>query len=214
MSEVLSNETPEAPPADLATATVPPGGVEAVVEGSAETAPATVDAKRFNGLMSAHQTALDALKVERDARIALEARLQEENKPVPETDQNEVALLRRELAEQRAESARAAALAKYPEAAPFADLIQGNTAAEVEGVAAAIAQRIKALNPTAPVDETEVVVPVVEVPAPVVVPVITGGAIAPGEPSRHEELQEALKKGDWNGFWAAKTTPSEAANLA
>lgn len=226
LSEVLSTEAPESTPAVPATAGPAPGDEEVVVDGSAgEAAAKTVDAARFNGLMSAHQKALDALAEERAARIALEARTQEEKSIVSDTDNNEVALLRQELADQRMATSRAAALAKYPDAAPFADLIVGGSASEIESVAKAISERVATVKAgLVPAPEVEASTETVETApvgtaagttAPAPVPMVTGGTTAPGEPtSRTEQLQAALQTGSWDGFWAAKTTPAEASNLA
>lgn len=215
--------TPEAPETSEAVTTPP--DVEAAEGGSAGAAGTNmVEAERFNGLMSAHQRALRSLEEERNARIALETQLQEEKNTVTDTASDEVALLRQELAAQRLETAKANALARYPDAVPFADLIQGSNADEIEAVAAAIATRMAAVKenlvPTPEGEVTEDTEPEGEV-APTTAPVVAapvvvaGGTTPPGEPtSRDELLQEAIANKDWGAFWAAKTGPADAHNLA
>jgi hypothetical protein len=217
MSDTLIPETPE-----TSLVAEAPGDAEAVAEESAGAAAANmVEAERFNGLMSAHQRALKALEDERNARIALETRYQQEE-TTDVTDDNaalaEVRELRAELAEQRLATAKAEALARHPGALPFADLIQGGTAAEIEGVAAAIAERMAAVlgGTTTPIPDAEADAEADEDEevAPVVVSV-PGGATPPGAPiDQSEALKAALASGDWNAYWAAKSTPEATHNLA
>lgn len=217
MSEALSPEAPETDSvAPSVEATAPEDGT-AVADGSAgEAETKMVEADRFNGLMSSHQRALADLAAER-ARVAeLEARItsQEENPEVAD----EAILARLDQMEERAqraerEAALSRALAQYPDAAPFADLIVAQDAADIESVAAAIAERAATLK--APAEVTEPVVdgePVVTEPV-VEAPVIGGGHQAPGEPSTNEALSAALEAGDWNAYWKAKTGPAAQANL-
>jgi hypothetical protein len=235
MSDALSSPAPETEPAVLATASPAPGDATAVDEGSAGGASTeTVDAKRFNGLMSAHQRALEALASERDQRIALESRLQDkEQHQTVTTEDNatltEVQALRQELAAQRVATAKAQALAEFPDAAPFADLIVGNDAEQIRSVAAAIAQRMvsvkESLGVTAQTTtetEASTAPAVLETadPAPIV-PVIAGGSTAPGAPTNGELLEAALSgqgmKSDqdrWDAFFTAKIPVDAQQNLA
>jgi hypothetical protein len=225
MSETLTDPTPGADAAAIA-----PADVTAADAGSVGAAPTPmVEAERFNGLMSAHQRALSELAAERERRIALETQQQETNTIMPDNDAvlDEVKTLRQELAEQRIATARAEAIARHPEAAPFADMITGKTAAEVEQVAATIAQRVSALgltstdprpttDPETTPDPTPAPAAVVPTAQPVVTaPVFPGGTTAPSQPqSQAEQLHEALNSGSWDKFWAAKFTAEEQHNLA
>lgn len=225
MSETLSTEAPETDNAGAATATQPPVDDSAVVEGSA-TQTETVDAKRFNGLMAAHQEALTALASEREARMAAEARI-EGNTPVT-AESNEtleqVAALRKELAEQRLETQKAEILSRYPDAVPFADVISGSNASEIEALASAIAERAQALKAPAGSEteateetSTEAATTAATTVAGSVTtaPVLSGGQTPPAEPVDRATLrQEALAEGSWDKFWQSASGPDVTQGLA
>lgn len=224
MSEALTD--PIAPETDSAEPSVEdpsPGNGTAVAEGSVgEAETKTVEAARFNGLMSAHQRILSELETERAARAELEARINSQEETPEVAD--EAILSRLDAMEERAVKAeRKAALAevltKYPDAAPFADLIVGSNVEDIENVAAAVSERAQALKGPG------------TVPAPVVegegstatdggdaadvaeAPVIGGGHSAPSEPSTNEAVQAALENGSWSEYWKAKSGTVAQANL-
>lgn len=231
MSDDTEVVAPEADPAVLDTSPAAPGDGTAVDTESAELR------KRFNGLMAKHQSALDALVQEREQRLAAEARLQEGQNTVSETDNatlSEVQALRAELAESRLAAAKSEALRKYPDAAPMADLIAGNTVQEIEQVTRAFAERIATLKPPpelqndgTPAGEqtppAPAVAPVV-VPGSVTAPMVSGGDAPPGVPvTPADALAEAKRiawnvKPDsqeaWNLFFESTVTPDAAAGLA
>jgi hypothetical protein len=218
MSETLTPETPGPDSAASPVGDSAPGDGTAVESGSVGAETEMVEAKRFNGLMSAHQKALADLESERTMRTALEARLnqQEETAQVTETNDatlSEIQQLRKDLQDERLKAARATALERYPDAKPFADLIVGDTPEDIENVAAAIATRFQAIVAPAATaaTTTEVETPITET-APAA-PVVGGGGTAPVEASNAEKVKEALEKKDWGAFWAAKTN-SDVSTLA
>lgn len=157
MSDVL---TPEAP-VDAETVLSALPAPDAVDGGSAEgTAPAVVPAERFNGLMSKYQsekseweTKVAALTSDLQSLTATqqEMPMSDEVSELKETVQTLTSI----ILSDREEAARAKVLDEYPEAAPFADLIVGNNAAEMKQVAAVIAERVKGIvGASAPVGET------------------------------------------------------------
>lgn len=223
MSLELTSDAPETDSAAPSVEVTAPEDGMAVLDGSAGTAPAkTVDANRFNGLMAAHQRTLAELDVARAERADLEARINS-TEEIPEVA-DEAILDRLDKMEARAvraerETALGRALAKYPDAAPFADLIVGSNPEDIENVAAAIAERAATLKGTgspAPVEEGQDATftndaPVVETPE---APVIGGGGVAsPVEPSTTEAVQAALDKNSWSDYWTAKSGPAAQANL-
>lgn len=217
MSDALTPEAPELEAVTPAVAESAPVDGTAVASGSAGTATAkTVEAERFNGLMSSHQKVLTELAQERELRATLEARLTQQETPQVADSAEDIAALRAELREERLDRAKAEALAKYPAAAPLADLIIGNTAKEIEDVTAAIATRLQAIIPAATetvVEETEEA-PAAEAVA--VAPVVAGGGSTPPavDENATAKRQEALAKGDWNGFWEAGAGQVATANLS
>lgn len=223
MSEALTPEAPETDSIAPSVEVTAPEDGTAVADGSAGGAAAkTVDASRFNGLMSAHQRTLADLESERARNAALEARINSQEE-IPEVADDAI-LARLDQMEERAqraerEAALSRALAQYPDAAPFADLIVGSNAEDIENVAAAIAERAATLKGTgiapAPVVEggDPVITPTTEPPVQEDAPVIGGGHSAPGEPSAIEAVSAALSKGDWAAYWQAKSGPAAQANL-
>lgn len=226
------SEQPEvvAPEADLAVPeTVPdaPGDAEAVDTESAELR------KRFNGLMAAHQRALDALTSERDARLQAEARLQEGQTQVSDIDNEtltEVQALRQELRESKLAAARAEALRQYPDAEPFGDLLDGNTPSDILNLARAYAERAARIKGSAATEpEPEAEEPVIPAPAQqvtpgsVTVPMAMGGNESPGilvtpADALAEARKIAIRKPEsqdaWDAFFASTVTPDAAAGLA
>ena len=224
MSDALTPEAPE-PQTEVPSVEDPaPVDGTAVASGSAGTADTKmVEAERFNGLMSTFQRTKSELETERQLRVALEARLIQQEIPQVADSAEEVAALRAELQEERLERAKVAALAKYPAATPLADLIMGTTAREIEDVTAAIATRLQALIPTATeavaaaeVETTEqVTAPEGEAASAAVAPVVAGGGAAPAaDENATAKRQEALANGDWNAFWEAGAGQIATANLS
>lgn len=207
MSDALAQDTPVPEPAAEAP------GSQPAVESESAGAVATVPADRFNGLMSKYQSD----KAEWDSKLAsMQAELQtlrDKQETIQPVDNSELEAKLEQvtsmLLEERAGSAREKALAKYPEAAPFADMIVGDSAEEVMGVAAAIAERVKSIVPATatdvPVAEPEV--PATEPEAEVEPPMPEFGAGASGGAAFSPESQalvdakeEAIQKGDFDGF--------------
>lgn len=195
----------------------------AVDDASGQGSEKFVPAARFNGLQSKLQSTLTELSQEREAREALEARfadlesqltpsLEQEEKhdiPMSETESSQVAALTEQvqaltamLMEQQGQSVKESILAEFPEVAPFADLINADSAEGYREVAQTLSERIKAATGTdasASADDASSE----EVAAP---PVGGGGpgAVDDGTPDTDEKASEALSKGDFLGFLAAK----------
>lgn len=214
MSEALTPEAPELDSEVPAVADQAPEDSTAVESGSAGATADTVEASRFNGLMSAHQKALAELATERTQRAALEARLTQQEETPQVTDSNDalaaqVESLRNELQTERLAGVKARVLEQYPEAKPLADLIVGSTPEEIESVAAAIAERLQAIvAPPAEVVTTDegVTPPEPVITAPVVhAPVVVGGTAPPAIPGQEERVAAALQEKSWDKFWAAKS---------
>lgn len=156
---------------------------------------------------------------EAQARLAeLEAQLAKKPEPqeMPVTDVsgleakvNDLATL---LLEQQMENARFKALEEFPEAKPFADLINASTPTEIRQVAEAIAQRIRVAGGTeaeaqaaagAAAEAAEAAAEEAAPEAPEV-PVVAGGATYDSQALPSEAVQEAIAKKDFAGFLAAK----------
>lgn len=216
MSDALTPASPESPAGTPSVEDTVPAVVEEVVVGSAgEAATQTVDAERFNGLMSSHQKALADLRAMQAEKAALEARLVQQETPVVTEANEEVQMLREELKQSRLDQAKADALRDFPGAKPLADMIVGSTAAEIRDVAAAIEKRLADLIPTPVVEADPTVVveapPAVETTPVVEAPVVAGGATPPsGEVADTALRSEALAEGSWDKFWQSASSPSAA----
>lgn len=225
MSEALTPASPVTEPEVPAVAELTPGDGTAVEGGSAGATTETVEASRFNGLMSAHQKSLSELEAERTKVAALEARLTQQEELPNVTDSNELAVevqnLRRELQTERLAAVKARVLEQYPEAKVLADLIVGDTPEQIESVAAAIAQRLQTLvpAPAATPTEAEAAAAAAEaataaaVSAAAVAPVVVGGVTPPAQAGTEERVAAALAEKSWDKFWAAKTE-SDVSTLA
>lgn len=182
----------------------------------------SVPADRFNGLMGRFNRTQNELSAAQ-ARIAeLEARLvappsqEPKESPVADTSQLEaqVSALSEMLMQERLENARKSVLEKYPEAAPFADLITADTPAGMEQVAQAIAERAKAAGlggttttTTEPPASADLVPPSgadLEAPEAPPAPVVAGGTTFDSGAPTAEQVQDAIKRRDFAGFLAAK----------
>lgn len=216
MSDAL---TPDALGEEAAVAETAPAPLPAVESDSAGGVN-SVPAERFNGLMSTYQREksqwendLAAMKSELES-----LRDNKENSSVSETNDlheelSELRSLVGRLVQTNVKSERDQVLDKYPEAKPFADLILGETAEEIEQVASAIAERVKLLGDVAPVatDETvepqtaaEVSAPATTAPPAPVAPEQGGAAAATGAVAVETKKQEALANKDFNAFIEAQ----------
>lgn len=219
MSDALPDNALDSEPAAPA-----PGDGTAVGNGSVG-GEDVVPAIRFNGLMSKYQSE----KSEWDTtRAAFEAELvslrnREEEPVVDDGLRDEVQLLRTELASERLNTARERAIEKYPNAAPLADLIVGNSKQEIEEAAQAIHQRLELLLKTEPVTtgeqddtggtgDTESVVTGSSEDEPEA-PVIGSPAGTPDASVLSQEKATALASGDLTGFIRAQRELS-VSNLA
>lgn len=207
--------THDAPESDSAAIEAPVDGQAAPV-GSVDSTD-VIPKERFNGLMSkynADRSAWDAEKMALLNELDM-ARSQkvEENNMADEQVLSEIQALRAELASQKLETARAEAVAKYPAAAPLADLIVGNTPQEIEAMAAELSNRLSVL---VPVGETAAQPVEAEVPSsenvgsepaagtPVTeVPTIGGAAAFQSEVAIDEAIGQALEAKDFSAFLRA-----------
>lgn len=177
--------------------------------------------ERFNGLMSKYQSEKSNWETTKEALLdeidALRSAKKEEVSEVSDDGmRDEIQALRAELAAQRLETARAEALAKYPEAAPLADLIIGGTPAEIEQMTAEIANRLSGLASvpvTAEASEAEAAAEVSSVPVeetPVTEAPTLGGASAfQSEVPIDEAIGAALEAKDFSAFIAAAARRAE-----
>jgi hypothetical protein len=130
---------------------------------------------------------------------------------------DELQALRAELAAQKLETARAEAIAQYPEAAPLADLIVGNSPKEIHAMAAEIANRLSGISGAneapAPAEEAEVAAEVSSAPvaeAPVSeVPTICGASAFQSDVPIDEAIGAALEAKDFSAFIAAASRRAE-----
>ena len=192
-------------------------GSEVAEESVTETAPPdVVSADRFNGLMSTFNKTQDELKTARERAAELEARLAAIEAPegnrttVSEAPELEARIdaLTSMLLEERMETARQAAIRDYPEAAPLADLIVGNTPEDIREMARTIASRMPKATPEADSSTGEAdTEPTEDAPEGVdepEVPVLGGGAAYSGEPNIDERVAEAIQKRSFSDLIAAK----------
>jgi len=235
----LSEDT-LSPPAPTEVSTAPEsvdsfdalGDGSPVVEASGQEGEKLIPAARFNGLMSKFNQTHDELARERQAREALEQRLQalettQFNEPQAEVDVSDVAELQEQvsalsqlLMEERLEAAKAKALAEFPEAAAFADLIQASDPREYRAMAEEVANRIKGSvsaegsDPTPPTPVTSSTP--VEPPVNPDVPVGSGGpGLVPEAPAGTAEdaYQAALKNRDFHALIKAKEAMAASGSL-
>lgn len=210
-TDALSPEAAAPPEGDGA----PAEGVT-VDSGSAGQAD-TVPAERFNGLMAAFQKQKD----EDAAKIAAyEAELASRNKQETEepvvTDTTGVAELTAEVnrltqlvqglaVKDDFKAARDTVATEYPEVAPFADLVVGETPEEILDVARTIAERIRLAGDGAvPAPAADDPAPAGD-PAPAAgnepsAPVTPGAAVADGTDTLEAAKQTALESGDWFAY--------------
>lgn len=176
-----------------------------------------VPKSRFNGLMSSYNRTQNELQAAQARLAALEAQLAEKpEQEMPVTDVsgleakvNDLAAL---LIEQQMENARLKALEEFPEAKPFADLINASTPTEIRQVAEAIAQRVRAAGGTeaeaqaaagAAVEVAEAAAEETTTEAPEV-PVVAGGTTYDSQVLPSEAVQDAIAKKDFASYLAAK----------
>lgn len=200
MSDAL---TPEAP--EEATAADAPVADEAANVGSVDSTE-VIPKERFNGLMARYNADKAAWEAERDAMRAEQERLSTQAGTEPEVSDellDEVRALRQELANEKLGNARAHAISKYPDAAPLADLIIGNTPEEIEAMAAEIATRLAGLKapgtPEASGVENEPPAP----EAPPVAPQVGGAAAFDAGDTLDDQRRSALESKDFSAFLRA-----------
>lgn len=224
MSDALTPDAPETDPAVTSVEDSAPGDETAVAVGSAGEGDSEWK-RRFDGLMASSQRR--EADLQRRLEEALEARITSQGDTTEVAD--EAILAKLDALEERARKAeRKAALAdvlsRYPDAKPFADLIVGDNAEDIENVAAAIAQRAATLtgrttepDPAATGDEPAAAAtgdePAAATEPSTEAPVIGGGNAAPAEPSTTDALRSALAEGSWDAYWKAKSGPAATANL-
>lgn len=207
-----------------------------VGDGSAPNTDSTDWQARFNGLMGRFNRTQNELQAERARLAELEARLQaptttEENEPdVADTDaiarlEAQVAALTGMLTEQSQAEARKAILEQHPEVKPLASFITG--AEDIETYQALVTQLSEAIKGasgetavtpvadatvapegTAPA-ESATTSP--DAPAVPDVPVTAGGTAFSGEAALEEKVTEAIKNGNFQDYFRAKTEAAEAA---
>lgn len=208
-----------------------------------------VDAARFNGLMGRfhqeqqraqqHEARTKELEAELEALRSQQAPAQETTQPVSETSgatiealQAQVSQLTELLTTSTTESAKEKALAEFPEAKPFADLIVASNPAEMREMAQLISERVKSAGfVLAPSTETETTTTTGEQPAgeatgeaatgtttettageaTTQVPVTGGGATFDAGASVQDRVTEAIKNKDFGAFLRAKTEAAEMA---
>lgn len=173
-----------------------------------------VSVERFNGLMSSFNKTQNRVK-------ELEAELASRPNPVQVEDNplsDEVTALTQQvqtllsmLNQREQGSALEAALRDYPEAAPFADLIRGDTAEEMRDVARVLHERVTGLKggvqtpPAATQDSAPPAAPPVSEP-----PVLPGGGSVSDVASLREQVNEAIKRRDFSAAMAAKFALQQA----
>lgn len=226
MSDVLTPETPEV----VAAVPEAPATPEAVEAASAGTEPKVVPVERFNGLQSKYQTD----KTEWEQREAIMKQELESLRQAPKEEpmsedvselKDQVSQLTNLLMSERTESARQAVLDAYPEAKPFADLIVGDSTADMEQVAKTIHERMLLLkgDPAPDPDPTaaasaETAPPVLAdgTEAPPVMPEHgaggSGGALSPAVSALADAQEDAIRNKDFDGFlnaaWALQDSQS------
>lgn len=216
MSDALTSETPE----DEA-AVETPAEDEAVDAGSVDSAD-VIPKKRFDGLMSTYQAEKRAAQAEIEGLRAeidsLQAGAESETTDVADQELlQEVRALQAELANERIGRARADAIAKFPAAAPLADLIVGESPEAIEQMAETIAARLTAagigtgdVSDITDADETDAT-DTTDTTGSVEPPVIGGGGGAVDENATFDERKaDAIANKDWSGFLAAAYDEVEA----
>lgn len=180
--------------------------------------------ERFNGLMAKYQSEKaeweaqqEALLNELDTMRSFKAAESEVEEVSDERVLDELQALRAELAAQKLETARAEAIAQYPEAAPLADLIVGNSPKEIHSMAAEIANRLSGIKgaeaPASEAPATDAAAevssePVAETP-PAEVPTIGGASAFQSDVPIDEAIGAALEAKDFSAFIAAAARRAE-----
>lgn len=223
MSDALTDTAPSEGTAATPVGDEAPVTEPAVVEASGQGDDTKfVEAARFNGLMSKFNKTQEQLLAEQRAReelaaevSALRAELSNRTEPAQETEpvseasatpsalEQQVEFLAQELLRERAEKAREqavqTALAKYPEAAPFADMLVGESPEQFEQVASDIAERVKTLGVSAP-SNTPPAEPVTEAP-------VTGGGpglVPDGGANFEDKIAAAIENRDFRTYLRLK----------
>jgi len=214
MSTTLPDGTPEADAAADAPADDSAATTDSV--SSADVIPK----ERFNGLQAKYQTDKSAWDAERAALLSqLETRHQAEETPeVSEANEElaaQVAALTKELARQSSANARRDAIAKFPGAAPLADLIVGDTPEEIEAVASMLQDRLAGLVPATGSDDSDDADDDSETDATgasgdaasgsSTPPTHGGGATFDGDAAVGDKIAAAVEARDFSGFLAAAT---------
>ncbi|MGZ4518848.1 MAG: hypothetical protein ACXVGB_00320 [Mycobacteriaceae bacterium] len=216
--EVLSPETPDAPAAAQAPApatAAADGSVDSPSVTPTEKAPVkTVDADRFNGLMSTYQTEKTAWEAERESMRAELERLEKQAEPEPSSMSDdaltELRALRAELAAEKLATARAQAVAEFPGSAPLADLIVGETPDAIRSMAQELHERLTGLTtpaadapaPAATDSPTDAPAPAAAA-APPAAPTHGGAVPVSDVPDLGAVRAEAVAARDFGAWWNA-----------
>ncbi len=211
MSDLLASDSPVVDPA------APAPGEPAAVPGTSVDSTDVITKERFNGLQSKYQSEKMAWDAERAAFLNQVASFNQtpEEPQVSDDVLDEVRALRAELANQRSANARQAAINKYPGAAPFADLIVGDSPEAIEAMAALLQERLAGLAPTgttdppsAGTDENLGAPPVVDVTPPVA-PTFSGATGGVEDAGADDAITAALEARDFSAFLAASARRAE-----
>ncbi len=206
MSDILASD---APASDSAVETPEPGAAAEVESvDSAEVIPK----ERFDGLMSKYQsekrTLTETLALAEAEIERLQAQAEKEPEVADDGLVDEVRSLKADLLEERLSRARVEAVAKYPGAAPLADLIVGSTPAEIEAMAATLHERLAGIS--APAEDAsgdasneDVADAASGAPEAPVAPVVGGAVAFDDSASVDDNIQAALAAKDFTAFLRA-----------
>lgn len=214
MSEAL---TPEAPAITEAVETPSP---EAAANVGSVDSPSVIPTERFNGLMSKYNADKQAWDLERESmRTQLESL---ETQAVSEPDMSEDVLselreLRAELQQEKLNSARSAAIAQFPGAAPLADLIVGDSPAAITAMAQELHERLATLaaaqgTPPVGASESSTISPADPAAAPAV-PVVGGVVTVDDSAGTDEAISTALGNKDFSAFLRAAAQRADSENV-
>lgn len=229
--------TPSAP-GDPAAATAPepvaPAVVPEVVVGSAGSPDLSgyIEKARFDGLMATlnrekeeatrRQAAWEATQRQYESELAnLRNPTQGDNTVADDAILAELQALRAENAAVRLDAARRTVVEEFPEAAAFADILQGSTPDELRASAQAVAERIRGIaspvvTPTDPPAAGEPPAPTA--PVPTSAPVVGGMVPVTGDVSADDRVAAAIAKANtpsnmgvdrtaaWKDYLAAKSS--------
>lgn len=215
----MTETLPESAPSDGAAAPsveeqVPASEVAVVTESAPADGDKTVPAARFNGLMGKMAQVQNELEAARQVIAELQAATPATEEPVTDTSalEAQVAAMSKMLMEERLENARKQAIADFPGAKDFADLIVADTPEDVRAMAQLLHERVqgRTAGEASPTGEASEGTPTPTETAPVVpesAPVVAGGTVvtgAQGEASPEERIAAAIKAKDFPALLQAK----------